>query len=390
MRTSLIAPEARASIFFALALAGIFACSSSPPASPADAGAATDGGTQVGDAGAEGGDAACAAEGATIQQGLDTERARQKLQHAVIGLETPRCGKRVFLSHDPAAAATVTEASLWRIGSITKTFVSAVILDLAANGKLGLDDTLDKFVPTFPNAAGITVRQLMNHTSGIFNYTTGKEFADALAADPKRKYTGAELLAFATPHPPSFEPGKSWEYSNTNYVLLGLIAEKVGGAPIASLVRAGALQKAGLTHTFFAGAEPVTGELTPGFLGKQDVTNLYDPSVAWAAGAIASTPGDLLDWVHALYASERVLTAASQAELRTLVPKAGYGLGVQQIPPPNTLGNGAGWGHGGSIAGFQSQAFWFEGSNVGLVTIVDDTKGDPNALSIVALQSLSE
>lgn len=374
----------------ALALAGLFACSSSSTAPPADAGPGSEGGAHGGDAGTEAGDAACATEGATIQQGLDVERARQKLQHAVIGLTTPRCGKRVFLSHDPAAKATVTEASLWRIGSITKTFVSAVILDLAANGKLGLDDTLDKFVPAFPNAAGITVRQLMNHTSGIFNYTTGKEFADALTADPQRKYTGAELLAFATPHPPSFEPGKGWEYSNTNYVLLGLVAEKAGGAPIASMVRARALQKAGLTHTFLDGSEPATGEMTPGFSGKQDVTHLYDPTSAWTAGAMVSTPGDLLDWVDALYGSERVLSAASQAELRTLVPKAGYGLGVEQIPPTNTLGNGAGWGHGGSIAGFQSQAFWFEGSKVSLVTIVDDTKGDPNALSIVALQALSE
>lgn len=365
------------------------ACSSEAGSGgPADAQVpvvAPEGGAETGaDAAA---DAVCEGEAAAIREGLDAERAKQKVQHAVIAVETPRCGARVFLAHDPAASP-VGEDAVWRVGSVTKTFVSATVLSLVAEGRLGLDDTLDRFVPSYPNAAAISIRMLLNHTSGAYNYTNAPEFSAALEATPKKVYAPAELLAFATAHAPTFEPGKGYGYSNTNYVLLGLVIEKVTGAKVGAAVRARAIGKAGLVRTFFDGEEAVVGQRVPGYAGKTEVTTQFDPSIAWAAGAIVASPGDLLEWVHTLYGTERVLGAASKKELFTWVPGEGYGLGVSEIPARASLGNGRGVGHGGSIFGFLTQAFWFEDTKVGLVTIVDDGRGDPNALSIVALSAL--
>ena len=335
-------------------------------------------------------DAACEAEATAIREGLEAERAKQKVQHAVVAVETARCKARVFRADDPTSQDVVTDDSLWRIGSVTKTFVAATVLNLAAAGKLGLEDTLDKYVPTYPNAPKITVRQLLNHTSGTFNYTNGDEFAAALAANPKKVYSGTDLLAFAAGHPPAFEPGTSWDYSNTNYVLLGLVVEKATGSSIGKMIREHALQKAGLGRTFLAGEEPIAGAMVPGYQAKKDVTNIYDPSVAWAAGAMVASPADLLTWIHALYGSEAVLSAASTKEMLTFVPRSDYGLGVSFIGASSTLGNGRGLGHGGSIFGYQTQAFWFDETKVGVVAIVSDTKGDPNAFSLVALRAIAD
>ncbi|MBX3208033.1 MAG: beta-lactamase family protein [Labilithrix sp.] len=374
------------SVLLLSSIAACTAASEAPAASPDPAGPSA----PAEDGGDVAPDPVCEAEAVAIQKGIDKERSKQKLAHAAVAVATPRCKSRVFRSDAPAGKDAVSDESLWRMGSVTKTFVSAVILNLAEAGKLGLDDTLDAYVPTFPNAGGITVRQLLNHTSGLYNYTEATEFADALKAEPKRKYTRAELLDFATAHSPNFEPGADWAYSNTNYILLGLVAEKAGASTIAKLVRELALEKAGLTRTFFDGEEPLTGTLTPGYQAKVDVTNLYDPSVAWAAGAMVATPGDLLGWVTTLYGTDKVISPASKKELLTFVAKGGYGLGVTQIPAGATLGNGRGVGHNGSIFGYQTQTFWFDETKVGLVSVVSDTSGDPNALSIVVLEALAE
>ncbi|MBX3261909.1 MAG: beta-lactamase family protein [Labilithrix sp.] len=372
-----------------LVVSSLAACTSSsvepaPPSPDGETPPAAD------DGGAPAVDPVCEAEAAAIQKGIDEERKKQKLQHAGVAVSTERCKSRVFRSDDPASEDVVSDDSLWRMGSVTKTFVSAAILNLAAAGKLGLDDTLDAYVPTFPNASGVTVRQLLNHTSGIFNYTESSDFLDALTAEPKRKYTPAELLAFAASEAPKFEPGTDWYYSNTNYVLLGLVAEKAAGDAIGTIVREQAIEKAGLTRTFFDGEEPLGGALTPGYHAKTDVTNLNDPSCAWAAGAMVATPGDLLAWIKSLYGTDEVLSPASKKELFTFVAKGSYGLGVIRLPASVTLGNGPGVGHGGAIVGYQTQTFWFDETKVGLVSVVSDTNGDPNALSVVVLEALAQ
>src|SRR5262245_50277019 len=122
----------------------------------------------------------------------------------------------------------------FRAGSITKSFVSTVVLELVGEGKLALSDTVERRLPGLvPNGDHITVRQLLNHTSGLYNYTDDPDLLRALTnLSSDRVFKPEELLAMATSHPPLFKPGARWSYSNTNYIVLGLIVEAVTGKPL--------------------------------------------------------------------------------------------------------------------------------------------------------------
>ncbi|RYZ43530.1 MAG: class A beta-lactamase-related serine hydrolase, partial [Myxococcaceae bacterium] len=136
-----------------------------------------------------------------------------------------------------------------RVGSITKSFVAVVALQLQAEGRLSLDAPLATWVPDFPRADRISVRQLLNHTSGAFNYTQSQEFLAQAEASPGKTWTPEELIAYGAAQSPSFEPGARWEYSNTNYILLGHILESVTGTPLAQQLRTRILEPLDLDST---------------------------------------------------------------------------------------------------------------------------------------------
>lgn len=349
---------------FALSLA----CSANAPSAPAP------------DAGVDGPPArseACLAQDQSMQTAIDGARTSPV---AALAVDSPACGRTVYVSGNRALGDA---QSLWRIGSVTKTFVSAVVLDLVREGKIALGDPLAKWVPGVPATDGVTVRMLMNHTSGIFNYT---EVA-AFFADRKRVWKPQEIVELATKNPPYFAPGAGFHYSNTNYVLLGMIAEKAGGAKIGTLVRERAIAKAGLDGIFFDGEEPVVGTMTRGFAsnGKTDVTFLDDPSGPWAAGAIVARPGDLAAWVRALYGSDAVLDAERRALLvEKPVASGQYGLGVMLLDESQTTGGGTGLGHGGDISGFHTLAFYFPEKQTAIAVIVDRDGSDPNDVLVAA------
>ena len=151
----------------------------------------------------------------------------------------------------PQRALRVSDSA--RVGSITKTFVSTVTLQLVGEGRLRLDDTVARWLPgAVPGGAAITIRELLNHTSGLFNYTDDEQSVNAYLANPTRAWTPQELLAVATAHPPLFPPGTSWSYSNTNYIVLGLVLQAVTGRDIATLVRERIVQPLHLYQTFLA------------------------------------------------------------------------------------------------------------------------------------------
>jgi D-alanyl-D-alanine carboxypeptidase len=245
---------------------------------------------------------------------------------------------------------------------------------LVGEGKLTLDDPLAKWVTNVPNSDGVTVRMLLNHTSGIYNYTEISSFTK----DLQKVWTPRELVEFATMEPPYFAPGSDFHYSNTNYVLLGMIAEAAGGAKVGALVRARALDKAGLTHTFFDGEETVTGTMARGFSSTgRDVTNAVHPSGPWAAGAMVASPADLADWVAALYGSSRVLGDNERAAL-TADAQGGYGLGVVVEGPAGNAGSSL--GHGGAINGFYTDAFYYPDHDTAVAAIVNEDGASPGIL----------
>ncbi|CAN5515993.1 N/A [soil metagenome] len=351
------------------------ACSSSTPVAPV---ATSDAGTDAAPIRTQ----ACIDRDIRLQQALDGAR---KSPNAALAVEDAACGRSVFVSGD-ASSANVD--SVWRIGSVTKTFVSAVILTLVRDGKVSLDDPLAKWVPNVTATDGVTVRMLMNHSSGIFNYT---EVA-AFFADRKRKWMPQEIVDLATANAPYFAPGKGWHYSNTNYVLLGMIAEKAGAAKISALVRARAIAPAKLTGIYFDGEETVDGTFAKGFAsnGKTDVTFINDLSGPWSAGAMAAKPGDLAGWVRTLYGTETVLDAPRKA-LLTADPVAGgrYGLGVQLLDESVTLDHGPGVGHGGDIDGFHTLAFYFPKEDIAVVAIVNQDGVNPNDILAAGMTALT-
>jgi D-alanyl-D-alanine carboxypeptidase len=255
----------------------------------------------------------------------------------------------------------------FRIASLTKPMVATVILRLADERRLSLDDTLSRFVPDLlPDDDRITLRQLLNHTSGVADYLDDQGFIDAVFAQPGRVWTPQELIAIGNAMPRRFAPGAagSWDYSNTNYILLGLVAEAVGGEPIATLLQRRVFDPLGMTSTYFS---TQTSLLEPFAQGYADLNGLSDvpvgtilsPSVAGAAGAVVSTARDLLRFVEALAAGELVSAASHAARLTTVSASRvrlpgesidfAYGLGVLV---------GDGWiGHDGAIPGYEAEAY---------------------------------
>jgi D-alanyl-D-alanine carboxypeptidase len=262
----------------------------------------------------------------------------------------------------------------YRVGSITKTFVATVLLQLEAEGTLSLDDTVEEWLPGAVRGNGhdgsrVTLRQLLNHTSGIYNYTEDEEFGrtyflkDGFFQHRYDTRKPAELVALAMTHKPSFEPGTSWNYSNTNYVLAGMVIEKATGRPYGTEIRERIIKPLHLKATSVPGTRVTVPQPSSRAYAKlaetttgptYDVTKL-NPSLAWAAGEMISDSKDLNRFYSALLRG-RLLPREQLAEMTTTIPldeANGYGLGLAK----SELSCGVTvWGHGGGIHGSLSEA----------------------------------
>lgn len=254
-----------------------------------------------------------------------------------------------------------------RIASNTKMFVATVVLQLAHEGVVDLDDPIEDHLPGLVTGDGIdgsriTVRQLLQHTAGL------PEYADEVAADAfgvQHVYIAPrDMLDVALRRPATFAPGHRWEYSNTNYLVLGLLVERLTHRPLFEQIDDRIVRPLGLQHTYL----PAVGEQTlrgahPNGYHSADTTTLrditeMDPASAWSAGAMVSTPSELNRFMQAVL-DGTLLDDTSLAELRNAVragdelwPQASYGLGWQSYP---LSCGGTAWGHGGDIPGTQTR-----------------------------------
>ncbi|WP_377865247.1 serine hydrolase domain-containing protein [Bacillus sp. R86525] len=251
----------------------------------------------------------------------------------------------------------------FRIGSVTKTFTATTVLQLVGENRIQLDDPIEKWLPgliqgNWYDGNQITIRQLLNHTSGIAEYLKSK---DADIMNSKKTYTAEEIVKIGLSLPPDFSPGKGWLYSNTGYVILGMLIEKITGNSYAEEIEKRIIEPLDLSNTFLPGNSPVipgknhargymkideTSEL-------KDMTN-YNPSLANAAGDMISNADDLNTFFASLLGG-KLLKERELKEMLTTVPIEGkglgdgYGLGIYETK----LSNGVSiWGHGGSIPGF--------------------------------------
>ncbi|WOX09715.1 serine hydrolase domain-containing protein [Streptomyces sp. N50] len=262
----------------------------------------------------------------------------------------------------------------YRVGSITKAFVSTVLLQLEAEGRLSLDDTVEKWLPGVVQGNGndgthITVRQLLNHTSGIFNYTADDDFGTAYFTKDgffQHRYdtkSAADLVAIAMSHKPDFAPGTSWNYSNTNYVLAGMVVQKVTGRSYATEIRDRIINPLHLKATSLPGTKVTVPSPSSHAYSKladettgptYDVTKL-NPSIASSAGEMISDSADLDRFYGALLGG-KLLPAKQLKEMQTTVPAGDspttrYGLGISDIKLPCGVHL---WGHDGGIHGSSS------------------------------------
>ncbi len=287
----------------------------------------------------------------------------------------------------PPGGAKATPDTPWVIGSITKTFVAALAFQLQEEGRLSLDDPIATWLPEYPNGDAITLRMLLNHTSGIADYFWHPDYADLVYKDPTRHWTVDEILALAAERAPVFRPGTRQEYSNTNYILVGRILEIVGEAPLAQQLRARFFDPLGLTSVVFQGEEPVPEGAAKGYwkdgswVDWSDGTPLRPmtsaATVVWAAGAILSSARDLLRWEDALYGGE-VLSEESLRQLLTFGPE-GYGPGTRY----QRMAGWDGYGHGGSLRGFQAGMYRLPEPGVDVVVMTNrgDLTMDPTLLA---------
>ena len=252
-----------------------------------------------------------------------------------------------------------------RIGSNTKTFVAVVVMQLVQEGKVGLDEPIETYLPGLIKGEGvdgskITVRQLLQHTSGLPEYTDTTPGRSDIFQIKDHYIPPRDLLDTALGKPAQFEPGAQWKYTNTNYIVLGMLVERVSQRPVGEQIDERIVKKLGLSHTYFPaqGEEKIRGTHPQGYHlsagGKlEDITEM-DPAWAWAAGAMVSTPSELNTFFQAVF-DGRLLSQSSIEEMKKGVDMGSggrvYGLGL--VGTPLSCG-GTSWGHGGTIPGYQT------------------------------------
>lgn len=272
-----------------------------------------------------------------------------------------------------------TKNSKYRIGSISKSFTTVLILKAVEQKKLDLNQTIDKWFPTIKNAKKITVKHLLSHRSGIHNFTDDKDYL-TWNTQPK---TEKEMIEIISKGGSDFNPDSKAEYSNSNFVLLTYILEKTFAKSYSDLLQEFIVKPIGLANTY------VFGKINPSnyecksysFSGSWKPETETDFTVPLGAGAIISTPSDLTKFADALF-SGRLLTNESLEIMKTI--KDGYGIGLFQIPFYKSIG----YGHTGGIDGFSSVYSYFADDKISYALISNGTNININDISIAVLSAV--
>lgn len=325
-----------------------------------------------------------------IQTNLNEWHAAGKFPGATIGValaDGSSFGLAVGVS-DRTANAPMKASDRMLAGSVGKTFAAAVALQLVKEGKIGLDDKISKYLgrekwfSRLPNANDITVRQLMNHTSGLVRYEFKEAFTKDLSANPDKVWKPAELISYIFDTKAPFEAGKGWDYSDTNYIVLGMIIEKVTGKKFYDLAKKQVLGPLKLHNTFPSDRHRIPG-LIQGYAGPNNPFGGKDemisggrfainPQFEWTGGGYVSTSEDLARWAKAMYEG-KAFDASMLPQMLDGVsaPMLGretkYGLGV--IIRPTALGTT--YGHSGFFPGYMTDMMYFPEQKIAVAVQVN-------------------
>jgi D-alanyl-D-alanine carboxypeptidase len=328
-----------------------------------------------------------------LQTELDRWRAESGVPGATVGVvlgDGTSLGLASGVS-DRGRATPIKPTDLMLAGSTGKTFFAAVAVQMIESRQLDLDAPISRYLGDRPwlariaNAEAITVRHLMTHTSGIVRYEMNPAFTSQLVAEPDRAWSPEEEVAFLLDAPAPFAPGQGWEYSDTNYIVIGMILEGLLDRPVYDEVARRFLGPLGLTEVRPSTSRRIPG-LIPGYAGPNDPLGLPDevlvdgqfvinPQFEWTGGGYATSAPDLARWGHALYRGD-ALTASARARMidaavpARLGPEIAYGLGVivRSSTPVGTT-----WGHSGFFPGYLSELIHVTDSGVTLAVQVNSS-----------------
>jgi D-alanyl-D-alanine carboxypeptidase len=313
-----------------------------------------------------------------LQSRLDSIHRAGRFPGATIGVALPD-GRTIALAtgvSDTARRVPMRPTDRMMAGSVGKTFFAAVATALVREGRLDLDARVSRWLggePWFdslPNARDITVRQLMNHTSGVVRYEFNPRFLADLTREPMRAFTPVEELRYLFGSAAPFAAGQGWDYSDTNYIILAMIMERITGRPMYEEIRRRTLAPLALRNTVPSDSPDIEG-LVQGYAGPQsDFAGVdavlvngrfaFNPQFEWAGGGFASTSEDLARWMKSYYEGLDADTALKRQVLDGVAaPMLGrdtrYGLGVIVRPTPL----GASWGHSGFFPGYLTEVRYY-------------------------------
>jgi D-alanyl-D-alanine carboxypeptidase len=323
----------------------------------------------------------------TINKGMTAQRQ----PGLIAGIWVPGRGSlvRAFGTSDLASNAPMQLDDHVRIASITKTFTGVAILQLVDEGRLSLDDVLSSYLEGVENGDRITIRNLLDMTSGLFDFTSDDKFLKDFTDHPLMFFAPQDVLDILQRHKPDFSPGEKVSYCDTNYILLGMIVEKVTGQPVQTTITEKLLKPLGLKHTSFPTAPAIPEPFAHGYYAGEDGKGEFkdytatNPAVAWTAGAMISTLADLRLWGKAL-ATGALLTPARHAEqmrFGTMTPKplyVGYGFGIANF--------GGLIGHNGAIFGYTTAMFYWPEADAMIVLAGNQASNFSNAATEITIQ----
>jgi D-alanyl-D-alanine carboxypeptidase len=264
-----------------------------------------------------------------------------------------------------------------RIASNTKSFTATVVLQLAEEGELSLDDRLDKYIQGVPYGDRITVRQVCNMTSGIFSFTEDEQFNKEFTENPLMEFTPQQGVDIALKHQPYFAPGQGWHYSDTNYEILGIIIEKVTGNKAGEEITRRIIEPLSLENTSFPSTPDIGGSHSKGYVfmegkGLVDYTRL-NSDVPWTGGAVISNLSDMRTWARAAAEGELLSKEMHEQQVDWVDTGEGnskYGLGIMNID---------GFiGHHGAIFGFNSVFFYYPEEDATIVVFTNQSTNSSN------------
>jgi len=323
---------------------------------------------------------------AQLQDAVDAGRIAAGAPGTVVSVYVPGVGAWVGTSgwEDKENDVHAGPWGRYRIASITKTFTASVILELQAEGKLDLDETVADFLPQAPYGDRITLRMLLSHTSGLDDYVDQLGFL----GQPTKAWAPWELIALVADKPLLFEPGTGYSYSNAGYILLGLVIEAITEQPWESEVHERLIDPWRLLDVSTPTSQPGTDTDVVGYIGGNPATDVYTPYGAWSAGEMVSDANDLTEWATYLYGGQ-VLPQTQLEEMTTGTMLASgnrihYGLGCEL----RTLDGRQTVGHSGSTVGFETTVRYDVLSGVAVSVLTNDFNADASAVDDAVWQVL--